>query len=89
MAPNAPFPGSGLADPANLVLAENARFTVLGPTLIRLEWSATKAFEDRPSFFAVQRSAAPQAFKQSTAAGRAADPDPAPELALPSGRPAL
>jgi hypothetical protein len=69
MAPNAPFPGSGLADPANIVLAENARFTVLGPTLIRLEWSASKAFEDRPSFFAVQRNAAPQEFKQGSAAG--------------------
>lgn len=38
-----------LADPAAVVLADAARFTVLTSRLIRLEHSATQQFEDRAS----------------------------------------
>ncbi|HTB34115.1 MAG TPA: TIM-barrel domain-containing protein, partial [bacterium] len=43
-----------------------ARFTVLGPGLIRLEYSPQQAFEDRSSFFAVQRNTGAQTFKHWT-----------------------
>ncbi|GAA2007320.1 TIM-barrel domain-containing protein [Catenulispora subtropica] len=38
------------------VVDGNARFTVLSPTLIRMEYAADKVFEDRPTFNAVNRS---------------------------------
>ena len=66
---NAPYPGSGKADAANVIVAGKARFTVLSPGLIRLEWSEKESFEDRPSFFAVRRNLAPQEFKQTNANG--------------------
>ncbi|PTX96621.1 glycoside hydrolase family 31 protein [Opitutus sp. ER46] len=43
------------ADPAAIVATGNARFTVLTPQLIRLEWSPTRAFEDRASLAFIQR----------------------------------
>lgn len=39
-----------VADPAATIVFGNARFTLLTPFLVRLEWSATKTFEDRASF---------------------------------------
>jgi alpha-glucosidase (family GH31 glycosyl hydrolase) len=38
-----------IADPRAMVLAPQARFTVLTPCLIRLEYSPNEKFEDRPS----------------------------------------
>jgi hypothetical protein len=44
-----------LADPAATIVFGNARFTLLTPFLLRLEWSATRAFEDRASFAVTHR----------------------------------
>ncbi len=44
------FRGQPLADPRSTVISGNARFTILTPRLVRLEWSATGQFEDRASF---------------------------------------
>lgn len=45
----------GAADPKAVVVAGRARFTVLTPRLVRMEWSATGAFEDRPSYIFIRR----------------------------------
>ncbi len=44
-----------LADPKAVVTVGNARFTVLTPQLIRMEWSATGKFEDHASFVFINR----------------------------------
>lgn len=44
-----------LADPAAVVLAGQARFTVLTPQLIRMEWAADSTFEDHPSLVVINR----------------------------------
>jgi alpha-glucosidase len=59
----------GVADSANVVVEGKARFTVLTPTLLRLEYAEDGAFEDRASFFAVQRDTPPQKFTHTTAEG--------------------
>ncbi len=46
---------SGIADPAAIVTSGHARFTVLTPQLIRMEWSADGKFEDRPSLVFINR----------------------------------
>ena len=46
---------SGIADPAAVVTSGHARFTVLTPQLIRMEWSADGKFEDRPSLVFINR----------------------------------
>ncbi len=38
-----------VANPNAIVVSGNARFTVLTPQLIRIEWSTSGAFEDRPT----------------------------------------
>ncbi|MCP4592810.1 MAG: DUF5110 domain-containing protein [bacterium] len=43
------------ADPRAVVVMGSARFTVLTPQLIRLEWSAKRSFEDRASLVFVNR----------------------------------
>ena len=43
------------AAPQAIVTSGQARFTVLTPQMIRLEWSADGKFEDRPSFVALNR----------------------------------
>ena len=43
------------ADPRAVVEAGNARFTVLTPQLIRMEWSADGRFEDRATLTFVNR----------------------------------
>lgn len=48
----APLP---IANPKAIVDSGAARFTVLTPSLIRMEWSKTKEFEDRASFTFVNR----------------------------------
>jgi alpha-glucosidase (family GH31 glycosyl hydrolase) len=43
------------ADPRAVVVVEHARFTVLTPQLIRMEWAADGKFEDHPSFVFLNR----------------------------------
>ncbi len=43
------------ADPAAIVVVGPARFTILTPQLVRLEWAADGAFEDRPSLVFINR----------------------------------
>jgi alpha-glucosidase len=51
-----------VTDPRNVVIAENARFTLLTPQLIRLEWSPAGVFEDRPSLVFLHRHTEPVEF---------------------------
>lgn len=55
------------AGPSRSVEHGNARFSVLTPRTLRLEYSAAKAFEDRPSVVFNQRESGPvPAFSGST-----------------------
>jgi hypothetical protein len=47
--------GAGVAEPSAIVNAGLARFEVLTPTLVRLEYSPTKRFENRPTVNVVDR----------------------------------
>lgn len=54
------FQGRPIANPKSIVIHGNARFTVLTPRLLRLEWSETGDFEDRGSYaFPTRYAAAP------------------------------
>src|SRR5690348_9703624 len=44
-----------VADPKAVVLFGHARFTVLTPQLIRMEWSGSNQFEDHASFVFINR----------------------------------
>src|ERR1039458_7329133 len=44
-----------VAEPAAVVRAGHARFTVLTPELIRMEWAADDKFEDHASFIFLNR----------------------------------
>src|SRR5216683_7732106 len=44
-----------VADPAAVVRVGHARFTVLTPELVRMEWAADDRFEDHPSFVFLNR----------------------------------
>ncbi len=44
-----------LADPAAIVVSGKARFTILTPGLVRMEWADDAKFEDRPSFAFINR----------------------------------
>src|ERR1700722_20194709 len=44
-----------VANPQAVVTQGNARFTVLTPQLIRMEWVADGKFEDHPSFVFLNR----------------------------------
>ena len=52
-----------VADKAAQVIAGNARFTVLTPRLIRMEWAEDGVFEDRASLGIVNRNLPVPAFK--------------------------
>src|SRR4051794_21504173 len=58
-----------VADPAAVVMAGNARFTVLTPQMIRMEWSADKQFEDHASMVFLNRKVPVPKFTQSTQDG--------------------
>jgi hypothetical protein len=47
--------GDPVADPRAVVVVGNARFTVLTPQLIRMEWAADRKFEDHASFVFINR----------------------------------
>ena len=55
-----------VADPAALVLAGNARFTVLTDRLIRMEWSEDGVFEDRATLAVVNRRLPVPEYKVTT-----------------------
>src|SRR5690242_7189997 len=44
------LPGNPHAHPASIVVCGRARFTVLTPRLLRLEWSLTEEFTDFATF---------------------------------------
>jgi alpha-glucosidase len=44
------FRGDPLANPDSIVVSGHARFTVLTPRLVRMEWSETGTFEDRGTY---------------------------------------
>ncbi|HEX9107495.1 MAG TPA: hypothetical protein VF832_09710, partial [Longimicrobiales bacterium] len=48
-------PDNPVADPRAIVEVGDARFTVLTPQLIRMEWNATRHFEDRASLVFLNR----------------------------------
>ena len=54
-APQAEPPDNPVADPKAVVTIGNARFTVLTPQLIRMEWSADGKFEDHASMVFINR----------------------------------
>ena len=59
-----------VADPRSVVVMDNARFTVLTPELIRMEWAADGKFEDHASFvFINRRLPVPKFGKQYEAMG--------------------
>jgi alpha-glucosidase (family GH31 glycosyl hydrolase) len=58
-----------VADPKAVVLVGGARFTVLTPQLVRMEWSAERRFEDRASMVFVNRRLPVPAFTVANARG--------------------
>src|SRR5580693_2029981 len=59
-----------VANPQAVVTQGNARFTVLAPQLIRMEWAADGKFEDHPSFvFLNRRLPAPKFVASVTKSG--------------------
>ncbi|HWA95190.1 MAG TPA: TIM-barrel domain-containing protein [Terracidiphilus sp.] len=54
-----------VANPAAVVTVGHARFTVLTPQLIRMEWSAAGQFEDHPSFVFLNRRLPVPEFKKT------------------------
>ena len=48
-------PDDPVADPKAVVTIGHARFTILTPQLIRMEWSADGKFEDHASFVFINR----------------------------------
>ena len=60
-----------VADPRAIVILDKARFTVLTPQLIRMEWAADRKFEDHASFvFINRRLPVPPYTKDVTDGGR-------------------
>ena len=53
------FRGKPLANPLNVVHSGRARFTILAPRLLRLEWSETGQWEDRATYAFPTRSGPP------------------------------
>lgn len=51
-----------VAQPANTVTDGNARFTILTPEMIRIEYNDSGKFEDRATFMAVNRDLGPVSF---------------------------
>ena len=55
--------GNPVADPANVVMGDGYRITLLTDGLVRLEWSASGEFEDRASQAVVDRAFPPTEFQ--------------------------
>ena len=60
-----------VADPKAVVTVGNARFTVLTPQLIRMEWSADGKFEDHASFVFINRKLPVPKFEKEVTKGGA------------------
>ena len=60
-----------MADPSQVVTAGAARFTVLSPRLVRMEYDPAKAFEDRATLAIVNRKLPVPKFTASDANGAA------------------
>src|ERR1700685_2320295 len=58
-----------VADPRAVVISDQARFTVLTPRLIRMEWASDSKFEDRASLVFINRLMPVPAFKRSVQKG--------------------
>ena len=58
------------AQPSAVVVAGRARFTILSPTLVRIEWAEDGRFEDRPTLFALRRKHRPPKFTTTERRGR-------------------
>ena len=57
------FTGHPVANPEGVVVSGHARFTILTPRLVRLEWSETGEFEDRGTYaFPTRYTSAPPQF---------------------------
>lgn len=67
-AATAPAADQPVADPKAVVTTGHARFTVLTPQLVRMEWSANGTFEDHASFVFLNRRLPVPEFTRSTAA---------------------
>ena len=66
---SAPQAYQSAADPRAVVTSGDARFTVLTPQMIRLEWSPGAKFEDRPSLVVLNRRLPVPQFTQTTESG--------------------
>jgi alpha-glucosidase len=63
-------PGANpVADPRAAVISDQARFTVLTPRLIRMEWNADAKFEDRASLVFINRMMPVPPFKKTVQKG--------------------
>ncbi|WP_083257045.1 glycoside hydrolase family 31 protein [Arcticibacter eurypsychrophilus] len=58
-----------LADKKAIVTTDNARFTVLTPQLLRMEWATDKSFDDHASFVVVNRKLPVPIFTSKTENG--------------------
>jgi Glycosyl hydrolases family 31 TIM-barrel domain/Glycosyl hydrolase family 31 C-terminal domain/Domain of unknown function (DUF5110) len=58
-----------VADPGAVVVSGQARFTVLTPRLVRMEWSGASQFEDRASLVFINRKQPVPPFTTATKAG--------------------
>ncbi|MGO8932739.1 MAG: TIM-barrel domain-containing protein [Terracidiphilus sp.] len=74
----AALPDNPVADPKAVVTLGHARFTVLTPQLIRMEWSADGKFEDHASFVFINRKLPVPKFEKtfSTSASDYGPPSP-------------
>jgi alpha-glucosidase (family GH31 glycosyl hydrolase) len=63
--PSSSEQGSPVADPSAVVTVKNARFTILTPAMVRMEWSPDGQFEDRASFAFLNRKLPVPQFKVS------------------------
>lgn len=57
--------GNPVADPGAVVICGNARFTVLTPEMIRMEWSPDKKWEDSKSLTFINRNLPVPEFKKN------------------------
>lgn len=58
-----------VANPNSIIISGNARFTILTPALIRLEWTDDAKFQDQASLIFIQRNLPTPSFKKELKAG--------------------
>lgn len=74
-----------VANPQSVIIQGNARFTILTPRLIRLEYDSTGTFTDNASFFVINRRLDPVTYKKSSNHGWVIIKTEALELKYKSG----